>query len=350
MVFTNPQAFWLLGAVPVLAVSALVLHLWTKRDRRRFADPSLYGILSGSTSASRRRLGSVAYLFGIGFLALAMTGPRFGTRTEIVQRLSVDIVIVLDTSYSMLAEDIKPNRIQQAKYEIYRLIDNLQGDRVALIAFSGNAVIQCPLTTDYGAAKMFLDNIDVGVVPSQGTNIEEAIDSALLLFESNSSMESQSRMIIMVTDGESLEGDPERAAKRAVLRDTRIFTVGIGTSDGDIIPIRNQAGELYDYKRDKDGVVVITSLDEQALNNIASITRGTYLRSENGEVDIQAIIDELGTMHHSDIHERRISRLRERFQIPLGGALVFFMVWLTIGERRSSPVSRTNPPRRGGQS
>ena len=157
-------------------------------------------------------------------------------------------------------------------------------------------------------------------------------------------------MIILVTDGESLEGDPERAAKRAVLRDTRIFTVGIGTSDGDIIPIRNQVGELYDYKRDKDGVVVITSLDEQALNNIASITRGSYLRSENGEVDIQAIIDELGTMHQSDIHERRISRLRERFQIPLGGALVFFMVWLTIGERRSSPVSQTNPPRRGGQS
>ena len=349
MIFTNPQAFWLLAAVPVLGLTALMLGIRTRKERNRFAEPALFGTLSASTSTLKRHLGNTAYLFGIGFLALALTDPRFGTRIEIVERMSVDIAVVLDTSYSMLAEDVKPNRMQQAKYEINRLIDNLQGDRIALIAFSGNAIIQCPLTTDYAAAKMFLEYIDVGTIPAPGTNIEEAIDTALLLFENDSPRGGQSRLIILATDGESLRGSPESAAKRAVLGDTRVFTVGIGTRDGDIIPIRNLAGELNDYKRDKDGNVVITALDEQTLRSIATITHGSYLRSENGEVDIQAVIEELGTMHRSDIHERRVSRLRERYQLPLGVALVFFMVWLVIGERRSFPVRRVGLPG-GGQS
>jgi len=250
--------------------------------------------------------------------------------------MGVDIVIALDTSYSMLAEDVKPNRMIQSKYEINRLIDNLQGDRIALISFSGDAIIQCPLTTDYSAAKTFLEYIDVGVVPSPGTNIEKAVQSAIKLFDDNTGAGGEGRMIVLATDGESISGDPVKAARDAARLGIRIFTVGIGTTGGEIIPIRDEQGQLTDYKRDSKGELVKSSLDEKSLRAIADAAGGSYVRAENGEVDIQSIIDELGTMHRADIHERKISRLRERYQIPLGTSLACFSLWLFIGDRRNS--------------
>ena len=336
MVFTNPHSFWLFVLLPALIIATAILAVHINRERTRFAIPALYDQLTRSRSTIRRTAGTTAQLFGIAFAALALTGPRFGTRTEIVTRMGVDIVIAIDTSTSMLAEDIKPNRMTQAKYEINRLIDNLQGDRIALVAFSGNAIIQCPLTTDYSAAKTFLEYIDVGVVPTPGTNIGEAIDASVKLFERGSDGGSQSQLIILFTDGESLSGDPEKTAKTVASDGIRIYTVGIGTDAGEIIPIRDEGGQVSDYKRDSSGNVVTTRLDGETLRTIADITGGSYLHTENGEVDIQSIIDELGSLHKSDIHERKISRLRERYQLPLGVSLAFFAIWLLAGDRVGS--------------
>jgi len=341
MVFNNPDAFWLVLLIPALIVFGIVSAFFRRRDRRRFARTELYDALTRSMSKTKQRIRTVLYMLGMFFLILAFTEPRFGTKTEIVKRMGLDIVIALDTSTSMLAEDIKPNRIMQARYEIHRFIDNLKGDRIALLAFAGKTFVQCPLTTDYAAAKTLLDNIDIGILSEPGTNIGEAIKGSMRLLEKGSEADSESQLIILFTDGENLTGDPEDAAKKAASKGIRIFTVGIGSPGGEIIPIRNDKGNLEDYKKDSKGNVVKTFLDEKNLMRIADITRSTYLNTADGEVNIQMLIDQLGTMQKNDIHERKISRLKERYQIPLGISLMFFLIWLILGERRSEiPVFR----------
>jgi len=339
MVFHNPEVFWLLLALPILMVLGALLSIKKRRSRQLFASPELYDSLTRSLSRTRRRIGAAAYMIGLFFLVIAWTEPRFGTKTEIVRRIGTDVVIALDTSYSMLAEDIKPNRIKQARFEIRRLIDQLEGDRVALVAFSGKAFVQCPLTSDYSAAKTLLEYIDVGIVSETGTNIGEAISTSLALLKKGSEAGSESQIIILFTDGEDLEGEAEAGAKKAESAGVRIFTVGIGTSGGELIPIRDENGQVEGYKKDRKGEVVKTSLDETLLQKIAAITHGIYLRSANGDVDVQAIIDQLGHMKKSDIHERKISRLKERYQIPLGFSIFFLMIWLAIGERTRGPDS-----------
>ena len=334
MAFNNPEAFWLLLALPVLFIIGGILSLFNRRDKSRFSQPELYQVLTRSISKTRRGFRWIMYILGMIFLIVALTGPRFGTKTEIVKHMGVDIVIALDTSYSMLAEDVKPNRINQAKYEIHRLLNNLKGDRVALIAFAGKSFVQCPLTTDYSAAKTLLDNIDIGIISEPGTDIGGAIAGSVKLLQNNSGAGSESRLVILFTDGENLSGNPERAAKDAASQDIRIYTVGIGTTGGEIIPIRNEKGQLEDYKKDSKGNVVKTALDEKILRNISQITHGSYIRTRNGEVDIQVIIDQLGDMNKTDIHERKISRLKERYQVFLGLSLFFLLIWLMTSERR----------------
>ncbi len=294
----------------------------------------LYDTLTRSLSKTRKGFGRICFMTGLFFLVLACTELRFGTKTEIIRRVGTDVVITLDTSYSMLAEDIKPNRIKQARYEIHRLVDNLQGDRVALVAFAGKSFVQCPLTSDYGAAKTLLEYIDVGIIPAPGSDIGGAIEGSLDLLERGSEAGSESQIIILFTDGEDLEGNIESSIKKAKDRGVRIFTVGIGTAGGELIPIRDENGRVEGYKKDSKGNVVKTSLDEQTLQNIAYKTNGDYLRNVNGEVDVDMIIARLGRMHKSDIHERKISRLKERYQIPLGISLCFLLAWLVAGDRR----------------
>ncbi len=334
MAFHNPEAFWLMIAIPVLLVLGALLAIKKRKDRQYFASQELFDTLTRSLSINGRRIRAISYMLGLFFLVITCAGPRFGTKTEIIRRVGTDVVIVLDTSYSMLAEDIKPNRIKQARYEIRRLIDNLQGDRIALVAFAGKSFVQCPLTSDYSAAKTLLEYIDIGIIPEPGSDIGSAIKGALELLRRGSEASSESQVIILFTDGEDLSGNIEGSVKKAEDRDVRIFTVGIGTTRGELIPIRDENGQVETYKKDRKGNVVKTSLGEKTLLDIASGTQGTYLRTTDGEVDIQAIIDLLGLMQKSDIHELKISRLKERYQIPLGVSLFFLLIWLASGERR----------------
>ena len=334
MAFNNPQLFWLLLVIPGMIVFALATAFFGSKQRNRFASPELYRTLARSINRGKRALRTVLFFVGALCVIIALTEPRFGTNTEIIQRSGIDVVIALDTSYSMLAEDIKPNRIRQAKFEIVRLIDSLKGDSVGIIAFSGKSFVQCPLTTDYAAAKTLLESIDIGIISEPGTNLGDAIDGSVDLLDKGTRGSSDSRMIIFFTDGENLSGDPLKSAKKAADANIRIFTVGIGTKDGEIIPIRDERGVLEDYKKDSKGNVVKTALDEQTLAELARIGNGSYIRTVNGEVDIQTIIDQLGAMQKSDIHERKVSRLKERYQIPLGIGIFFLLLWLMIGERR----------------
>lgn len=334
MAFHNPDAFWFLLIIPVLALLTALLGMRDRRDRNRFAEPRLLGELTRSLSRTRRNIGTVCFFVGILFLVTAIAEPRFGTKTEIARRTGIDMVIALDTSWSMLAEDIRPSRLAQAKYEIGRLIDNLQGDRVSLVVFSGRALVQCPLTSDYSAAKNLLEFVQAGAVPSPGTNIEDAVTASLDLLKRGSEVGSESQLIILFTDGESLAGDPEGAAKKAASEGVRIITVGIGTTGGELIPLRGENGQLEGYRQDQKGEIVKSSLDAETLRTVGLISGGAFLWEPNGEVNMEAIIDEVGSMKRADLSERRVSRLKERYQIPLGIALFFLLTWLSIGERR----------------
>jgi len=334
MAFHNLAAFWLLTAIPVLLILAGLLAIKKRKDRNFFAAPELYDVLTRSLHRTRKRIRATLFSLGLFFLVMACTEPRWGTKTEIIRRRGSDVVIALDTSFSMLAEDVKPNRIKQARYEIRRLIDSLQGDRVALVAFAGRSFVQCPLTTDYSAAKTLLEYMDIGIISEPGTNIGDAITGSLALLERGSEGTGESQVIILFTDGEDLSGNVSDGIKKAKDKGVRIFTVGIGTPGGELIPIRDDDGKVEGYKKDRKGEIVKTSLDENTLEKIASETQGTYLRTKNGEVDVQVIIDLLGLMQKSEIHERKISRLKERYQIPLGFSLFFLLTWLAISERR----------------
>jgi len=334
MAFNNPELFWLLALIPLFIITGLLLGILSKKDKERFASSELYNNLTRSISKIKRRIKWLFFYAGLFFVIVALTDPRFGVKTEIVKHRGVDIVVLLDTSYSMLAEDIKPSRLEQAKYEISRLIDNLKGDRIALIVFTGKSLIQAPLTADYSVVKLILGNISTGMVPETGTNIEEAIESAIKLIVKGAEKGRESQMIVLFTDGESLIGNAESAARKAAGNGIKIFTVGIGTASGEIIPIRNERGDIEDYRKDSKGNVVKTALNEKALMDIAELTGGQYLRTKAGEADIQEIINQLGQLEKKDISERKISRLKERYQIPLGISIILLLGWLVINDRK----------------
>ncbi len=334
MAFHNPDFFWFFLVIPVLAVAGALLGVLARRDRKRFAEPALFDALAAGTSGVRRGFRTAFFYAGLAFLVLALTEPRFGTKTEVVRRAGVDVVVALDTSFSMLAEDVKPSRMLQAKHEIARLIDSLTGDRCALVVFAGKSYVQCPLTTDYGASKTLLDFVDAGIVPVPGTDIGSAISESLDLLERGSEAGGESQIILLFTDGENLQGDPSAMAKKAAGKGVRIITVGIGTPGGELIPIRAEDGNLEGYKENKSGEKVKTSLDEDTLKKIAAVTGGSYLRQRGGEVDVNAVMDEIGSMKKADMNERKISRLKERYQIPLGVSLACLLAWISVGERK----------------
>ena len=339
MVFGNPGGIWYVAGMGMLIILAIGMLFYNRRFRRRFADPVLYDRLIDTVSKPKRTVRAICFWTGMAFLTLAIMGPRFGTKTEIVTQMGIDVAVVVDTSHSMLAEDVRPNRISQARYEIHRLIDSLSGDRVGLIAFAGEAFVQCPLTVDYGAAKTLLDNIDVGIIPQPGTNIGNAIDAAVDLLEEESSGGPRSRTIVLITDGENLEGNIEEAANKAASLGIAIYTAGIGTSAGEIIPIRDDRGDLQDYKKDEQGNIVRTALDETTLRSIARITGGEYLRTVSGETDLDQLIEYLSAMQETGIHERRISRMKEQYQLPLSVSLLFLLTWTVLDERRGGLFS-----------
>ena len=229
--------------------------------------------LSETLSRRARAAKSVLILLAVAFLILALARPQFGTRLETVRSEGQDVMVALDVSRSMLAEDVAPNRLERARLEIMRILQRLDGDRIGLVAFAGNAFVQSPLTVDYGAAALFLNAMDTGLIPIQGTNLGEALSVALDAFEEGTR---DHRVLIVVTDGEDHEGEIEGALERALDEGVQIHTVGIGSLEGVPIPEFTASGERSGFIRDDDGAVVTTRLDESTLERVAQATGGRY--------------------------------------------------------------------------
>jgi Ca-activated chloride channel homolog len=331
MHFARPELLYLLWMIPVLG-AGLFLALRSRRNRLdRFVSPLLAPQLTQEFSRSRAILRRILILGFSVFAVLALARPQWGTRLETIRRHGVDIVAALDTSYSMNTEDVAPNRLLKAKSEIRTLLAKLRGDRIGLVSFAGSAVVLCPLTLDYGAAALFLDTAVTGIVPDPGTSLAAAIDTATSAFITK---ERKYKVLILFTDGEDLAGQVGEAVEKAKSAGVIIYAVGIGTPQGKPVPIRDEKGDIVEYRKDPSGQVVISCLDERSLAEIASQTGGRYFRQTNSEDEIETLYSDISGLEKKEMESRLFQNLEDQFQYPLGAAVLCLLAGLWIGERR----------------
>jgi len=303
-----------------------------KRAMKRFGNLELLQKLNQSTSRGRQ-VGKVALILAaIAFMVFSVARPQIGTKLEEVKREGVDIIIALDVSLSMMAQDIQPSRLAKAKHEVSTFIDHLQGDRIGLIAFSGVAFVQCPLTLDYGAAKMFLDILDPSLIPTPGTAIGQAISKAIESFEQK---ERKHKVLVLITDGEDHEGDVMKYAEEAERQGIVIYCLGIGSPKGEPIPVSEQGDVGVGFKKDRQGEVVITKLDEVSLEKIALQTNGKYYRSTSGEEELNKIYGEISKMERKELGSMQYSQFEDRFQYMLIFAIILLIVEAVLPERKA---------------
>ena len=333
MRFGSPWLFWLLALVPLFGMFFVWAVVRKRRTLELFTGSSLVEKLTHNVSWRRQYAKLALATAGLFFLFLALTAPRFGTKLAIAQRRGVDVMVLLDVSRSMRAQDVVPSRMQRAKYQIGQLLDGLHGDRVALIVFAGQAFVQCPLTLDYAAVHMFMDIVDTDTIPVQGTALGDALDLAITSFEEE---DKQHRVVVLFTDGEDHLGDPQAVAERAAESGVRVFAVGVGTPEGELIPGDAAAGDkvVAAYHKDSRGQYVKTRLDEETLKRVALTTEGDYFRSSLGSGEIDAIAEYIAQMDQRQFGASRFAQHEERYQIPLLLALVCFSMEAGLAERR----------------
>lgn len=342
MNFAALEYLYLLWILPAMVL--LAIYSFRKKDQllRLFAEYPLWDRLMPDVHRRRRVVKLILLVAGVSFLIGALLRPRWGFHWEEIKRKGVDLLIAVDVSESMLAEDIKPNRLERAKREITDLVNMLQGDRVGLIAFAGASFLECPLTLDYGAFKMFLDYLDTDLIPVQGTAIGEAVQTAIRSFTTE---RRASRALILITDGEDHLGEAEKSAEVAKEKGIRIFTIGIGSEQGAPIPLRGGRG---DFKKDRKGQVVLSRLQETTLQKIALATGGSYVRSVSGDMDLKKIYDEeiRGKMEAGELKSAKKRRWEERFQWFLFASILLFALEAILPERRRDLSTGIVRPRR----
>ena len=335
MQFANPALaglFWIVFAL-------MVFYLWVFKAKKaameRFAQKHLVSELAFSFDAKKSWIKALIVLAACALCIVALLRPQWGFKWEQVKKRGVDIFIALDVSKSMLAEDVKPNRLERSKLAILDMLKSLHGDRVGLIAFAGSAFIQCPLTSDYTGFLLSLNDIDVNTIPKGGTSVSCAIKESLAGFEGGVK---KYRVLVIISDGEDHEGEPVEKAKAAAKEGVVIYTVGIGSLQGVPIPLYNEQGFQTGYKRDRRGGVVTTKLDELTLEKIALETGGKYYRATPGEVELEKIYDDISGMEKKALASQQFAQFEDRFQIFLGAALLCFALEMLVSERRRSRI------------
>lgn len=331
MRFGAPVHFWLLLLLPLLAGFLVWATIAKRRALMRFARLKMVERLTWNISRGRQYGKGILLLIGVLFVVLASTGPQFGAKLAMAQRKGVDVVVALDVSRSMLAEDVRPNRLERAKYQIRELLEVLEGDRVGLVVFAGQAFVQCPLTLDYGAIDMFLDIIDAGTIPVQGTAIGDAVRVATRCFDEE---DRKHKVIVLFTDGEDHVGEPIEAAEAAAEEGVRLFAVGMGTQAGELIPVRDEKGGV-DFHRNRQGGPVKTRLDESVLKQMVLATDGDYYRSSLGSGELEAIKEQITRMDQKELGSTRFTQYEERFQAPLLLALICLFAEAFLGDGKS---------------
>jgi Ca-activated chloride channel family protein len=289
-------------------------------------------------SKSRAIVKFLILMLAYTFIIFALANPQIGSKLEKIERKGIDLVIAIDVSNSMLAQDIKPSRLLRARQSISKLIDKLKNDRIGIVVFAGNAYTQLPITTDYSAAKLFLSTINTDIVPTQGTAIAEAIELSTESFDDNK----HEKAIIIITDGEDHEGDAIQAASATAKKGIRIYTIGMGLPEGGPIPVFNKSGVQTGFKKDLKNNTVITKLNETMLQQIASKGNGKYVRANNAQTGLSIIFDEINKLEKTEFESRVFSDYEDRFQYLLVPALLLLLIEFLIFERRGRRFRNVN--------
>lgn len=324
--FANPQFLYLLILLPLLPVAYAFVMASKKRKIRKIGDERLVMDMMPSWSRSKGWLRIVLLSFAFAFLAVGLARPLIGAKLKEHRVKGCEVMVVLDVSNSMLAEDYSPNRLERAKLAISRLTDKLKDDRIGLLIFAGTSFVQLPITSDYVSAKMFLSNISTESVPVQGTAIGEAINTAIRSFSAQSE---KSRVIIVITDGENHEDDAVVAAKQAADMGIKVYTIGVGSAQGQPIPM--DGGLL----KDAEGNIVVTKLDEDTLKKIAEAGNGAYIHAGNTEFGLNPIIDDIRKIQEEEFQSMVFEEYDEQYMYFFAIALILFIVEMLIGARKA---------------
>ena len=336
--FAHIYYLYLLLLIPVFTGFLVMFLVWKRRSLSRYGEWAVIRQLFPDYSPGKNIIKFLLVMGALGCLILALADPQTGSKLEKVKRKGIDLMICLDVSNSMLAQDIKPNRLERAKQSIIRLIENLEGDRIGIIVFAGKAYTQLPITTDYAAAKMFISTINTGIIATQGTAIAEAIETA-----ANSFGESKhNRAIVVITDGEDHEGNVLEQADAAVKKNITIYTIGMGLPEGAPIPV--YSGDVQTgYKKDQEGQTIMSKLDEALLQKLASIGKGMYIRATTTETGLNRIFEDISKIEKSEIEEKQFSDYEDRFQYFVALALLLMILDLFVFERKTKWIRRFKP-------
>jgi Ca-activated chloride channel homolog len=332
--FANPDFLYLLLIMPVVVILFIVNEARKRKAIKRIGDEALVKRLIPELSRIRPSIKFIFQFFGFAAVIIILARPQFGSKLEEVKKEGVEVIIALDVSNSMLAEDIQPNRLTRAKQALTRLIDNLDNDKIGLIVFAGDAYTQIPITTDYISAKMFLSAISPEMVPKQGTAIGSAIDLGMRSFSPG---EGKSRAMIIITDGENHEDDPVSKAEEASKAGIVIHTIGIGSADG--VPVPITTGGKRDYLKDTDGNTVITKLDEDILRKIAITAGGSYVRASNSNIGLDQVFDEIRKMKKQELESKMYTEYNDQFQIFAAVALFLLLLDFVIMDRKNRKLA-----------
>ena len=332
------EYIYLLAALPLLWIIYALFLRWKNKTQTNFARPELLELLSPNRSNFKPTLKIIFLSLVLLLLILGLMNPKIGTQLETVKREGVDIVFAIDVSKSMLAEDIAPNRIEKSKRLVSAILNQLASDRVGIIAYASQAVPQLPITTDYGAAKMFLQALNTDMLSSQGTALDSAIDLSGTFFDDE---DQTNRVIFLISDGEDHSEDATNAASRAADLGIKIFTFGVGTEKGAPIPLKRN-GVIESYKKDFEGGVVITRRNQKVLEDIANSTDGGYQDGNDTSLVLEFVSEQLKAMDKKEFEAKKFVSYKDRFQAFLFGALFFLLIDLLLFETKTKWIQKMN--------
>lgn len=336
--FEHTIYFYAFAALPVMLILVIWYFISRRKKLKRLGESNLISALVPYSSRRKRIIKTILFMLGFSSLVIALCNLQTGSKLTEVKREGADIIVCIDVSNSMMAQDLSPDRLTRAKYALEKMIDGLEGDRLGLVIFAGEAYVQLPITTDYSAAKLFLESIGPGMVPVQGTNVSDAIIKAS---ESFSSDEGKNRAIILITDGENHDSEALKAAEDANKKGIMISTIGIGSEKGVPIPLIEN-GVVKGYRKDKEGQTVITKLNVNLLKSIASKANGVFVQASQADVGLGAVLDKIGELDKAQIENKMYTDYEDQFQWFLGLALILFFIEFLISERVSEWFKKIN--------
>lgn len=331
MRLANPQWMGVFVAGPLMTMVFLGVFWWKKRALERFSSPKMLQYLVPSISTGKPVFKFILFRTAVFFLTIALVNPQIGSKMTEAKQEGIDLMVAIDVSSSMLAEDIKPNRLERARRGISQLMERLAGDRLGIIVFAGDAYVQLPTTTDFSAARMFLNTINTDIVPVQGTSIGAAIDLAIESFDYENGAQ---KAIVVISDGEDHEAAALDAAGRAAEKGVIIHTIGMGTVQGGPIPLFNGRQQVG-YKKDKNGNTVVTRLNERMLQDIATAANGQFVRASTSEMGINVLLEEIDKMNKTEFGTTTYAEYEDRFQAFLAIALVLLLIETMLTNKRS---------------